>query len=326
MSTILCLAATHLSTLRPELPHYSRAALQLLGKSASLFREKLSSPVTVKNGEALVATSFLMQYISWSHVEFLEEQGRLSKHEGRSSLIVDLSQDPLFQLSSGVRGVFFEAFPVLWSSDSVFLSAWLYSARPAIEEAILQHGEDPHRFVDHFMEIWENRRYQSSTPEIQEERSLKSHKMKVNPVCAAIKILMRSAHDEFSLRESGPTGSLDFRTTKTEVMSKLPQNNSEPEPMTFKRIAKRLSLFFCLVSISTSNGQSSSQSLINLQPDIERCFFSFPVLFSAIFDDVALQNDPRALITLCHFYRAARILLTSPTSWWLARGVRSWNL
>ncbi|KAK3941419.1 hypothetical protein QBC46DRAFT_102042 [Diplogelasinospora grovesii] len=336
MCTILCLAATHLSALRPQVPHYSRVALQLLGKSASLFRGKLSNPVTAQNIEALIATSILMHYISWSHVEFLEEQGQFPNDKGHGSLIMHLSQDPLFQLSSGVRGIFSEAFPILWGSDSVFLSASLYSPRTAIEEAILQHGDDPHRFVDHFMAIWDDPRYRPQQPEKQGEAqgqpsapprldistegekvpSYTCAKARPNYVCAAFQTLTHGARDKPPPQEKDHLGSPHADTADTEIAPASPQHTADPQRMAFERVAKRLSLLFCLVSMSVSSGHPPSQSLMHLQPDIERCFFTFPVLCSVVFRDLALQHDSRALVMLCHFYRAACILLTSPASWW----------
>ncbi|KAK4234086.1 hypothetical protein C8A03DRAFT_18950 [Achaetomium macrosporum] len=279
MCTILCLAATHLSTLRPEVPRYPRAALQLLGKSASLFSEKLSSLVNPQNSEAVIAASLLMHYISWSHAEFLDEQGQL-----------DLSRDPLLRLSSGVRGIFSETFPVLRSSSSVFLSASLYSPRPVIIEAILQHGQDPRRFVDHFMAIWDDPKYRSGQPDTVQETA--------------------------RLSFASPLGCPYPNTGHAEIATMLPQHAPDPQRMAFERIAERLSLLFCLIFMSVSGGHSPFDSLMQLQPDIERCFFTFPVLYSSVFRGSALRDDPRALVVLCHFYRAARILLKSATSWW----------
>ncbi|KAI0847531.1 hypothetical protein F5Y00DRAFT_115762 [Daldinia vernicosa] len=335
MCTILCLAATHISTLRPQVPRYSRVALQLLGKSASLFREKLSNPVTAQNIEALIATSVLMHYISWSHVEFLEEQGQFSNYKGHDDLIMRLSQDPLFQLSSGVRGILSEAYPILCGSDSVFLSASLYSPRAAIEETILQHGDDPHRFVDYFMAIWDDPHCHPQLPEkrgeTQEQLSAPPNldistdrgevtdytctMAKLNYTCAAFQTWTHYPYNNRMSQEGRDLG-LHIDVAGTELAPASPQPVATPQRMAFERIAKRLSLLFCLASISTSSGHLSSQRLMRLQPDIERCFFTFPVLCSVVFRELALQHDLRALVILHHFYQAARILLTSSTSWW----------
>ncbi|KAI1647874.1 uncharacterized protein F4817DRAFT_94950 [Daldinia loculata] len=335
MCTILCLAATHISTLRPQVPRYSRVALQLLGKSASLFRGKLSNPVTAQNIEALIATSVIMHYISWSHVEFLEERDQFPNYKGHDNLIMRLSQDPLFQLSSGVRGILSEAYLILWGSDSVFLSASIYSPKAAIEETILQYGDNPYRFVNYFMAIWDDPRYQPQLSEKQGEAQEQSSAppnlnisadrekvtnytctmAKLNYTCAAFQTSTHYPYNDKAPQEEQHLG-LHIDVAGTEITSGSPQHVATPQRMAFERIAKRLSLLFSLASISTSSGHPPCQRLMRLQPDIERCFFTFPVLCSVVFRELALQHDSRALVILHHFYQAARILLTSSTSWW----------
>ncbi|KAI3329946.1 hypothetical protein F4824DRAFT_492599 [Ustulina deusta] len=293
MCSILCLAATHLSTLLPQSHRYSNIAVQLLGKSASLFSERLSGPVTTQNSEALIAASILMHYISWGHIGFVEKQERFPYQKEDSSLTEHLSKDPLLQLSFGVQGILCEAFHVLLGSDSdsVFLTAGLYSPIYAIEEAILQLGEDPWRFVNHFMGI-------SDSPH---------HQPPVHDNC-----------DGPSSRNKKPTSYLRSHANRCNIITALvpPHDPPNPQQVACEDIAKRLSLLFCLASMSSSAGNSASQTLARLQPDIERCVFSFPVHYSRTFRDLALRGDSRALITLCHFYRAARILLTGPGTWW----------
>ncbi|KAI0554061.1 hypothetical protein F4679DRAFT_395226 [Xylaria curta] len=274
MCTILCLAATHLSTLRPQDPRYSNAATQLLGKSVSLFNEKLSGPITVRNSEPLVSVCILMHYISWSRIEFVEKHEKHPCRKGSNLLTLYLSNDPLLQLSFGVQAILCEAYSILGGSDSVFLTTGLYSPIYAIEEAISQQGEDPWRFVYHFMGI---------------------------------------SDESLPPRQRAAPGFLYANRRNTETASASPRCTPKNQD---EAIAKRLSLLFCLVSMSASASPSASQTLVHLQLDIERCFFSFPVHYSEAFRELALQGDPRALIMLCHFYRAARILLTGPRTWW----------
>lgn len=291
MYAILCLAATHLSTLRPQTPRYSDASIQLLGKSTSLFGEKLSCPVTARNSEALMAVSILMHYISWSHVEFVGKQEHRSSHKSSDTLTAHLLNDPLLQLSFGVRGILYESFRHLSGSDSVFLETGLYSPRYAIEEAIIQQGDDPWRFVNHFMEILDTHRHQP---------------------------LLTNEHRDHSPPRKNRFLSCPYADQcNDEMASTLEQRARDPERLDFQDIAKRLSLLFCLVSMSASiHDQSASRTLTRLQPDIERLFFSFPIHYSKTFRGPALRGDAGALILLCHFYRAARILLTSPGTWW----------
>ncbi|KAI0099596.1 hypothetical protein GGR51DRAFT_535131 [Nemania sp. FL0031] len=283
MCAILCLAATHLSTLRPDAPRYSDTAVQLLSKSASLFSEKVSCAVTAHDGEALIAVSILMHYISWSNTEFIEKHQRLLYQNGNSTLATFLSNDPLLQLSFGVRGILYEAFHILSGSDSVFLATGLYTPRYAIKEAILQQGEDPWRFVNYFMDIYNHCRCQPLVHDDQDMRAF---------TCP----YANRYNDEAALVTEQPS--------------------IDPQRAAFEGIAKRLSLLFCLVAMSNSTSQSVTQVLIRLQPDTERLFFSFPIHYSGAFRESALRGDSEALILLCHFYRAARILLTSRGTWW----------
>ncbi|KAH8162037.1 hypothetical protein CIB48_g6218 [Xylaria polymorpha] len=280
MCAMLCLAATHLSTLRPQVPRYSDAAAQLLAKSVSLFSEKLSGPMTARNSEPLISVCILMHYISWSRIEFVEKQERLPCHNRDSLLTMHLSNDPLLQLSFGVKGILCEAYRTLAGSGSVFLTTGLYSPVYAIEEAILQQGEDPWRFVSYFIGILDD------------------------PL---------PVHDD---RDDPPSRKRQATGHNTEMTSISPQCTAKTQEAAFEGIAQRLSLLFCLVSMSASASHSASQALMRLQLDTERCFFSFPIHYSGSFRELALQGDPRALVMLCHFYRAARILLTGPRTWW----------
>ncbi|KAI0534491.1 hypothetical protein GGR58DRAFT_516093 [Xylaria digitata] len=289
MCSILCLAATHLSTLRPQACRYSKVAAQLLSKSALSFSEGLSGPVTAQNSEALIATSILMHYISWSHIEFAEKQETTSSASGNSPLSVRLSNDPLLQLSFGVQGILCEAFRILAGSDSVFLATGLYSPIYTLEEAISKTGENPWRFVDHFIRI---------SNDLNHEQSVYSH---CDEVCKQWPLDCPLPH----------TNGHDAQTVPPP-----PPQHTHSQQAAFESVSKRLSLLFCLVSISASGSHSASETLIHLQPDIERCLFSFPVHYSSIFREPVLRGGSGALIMLCHFYRAARILLTSAGTWW----------
>jgi hypothetical protein len=229
-----------------------------------------------------------MQYISWSHLGFLDDHDQF-----------DLSADPLFRLSSGVRGVLAEAIPNLSGSDNPFLTASLYSPKGAITSAIVQRGLDPRAYVRQFMALWDDPAY--------------------GPV--------HSGNDAETSPEQfvSPLGcpKPPCRSHSQTQASLHPQHSSDPRRTAFERIAERLSLLLCLVAMSgVTDEHSPSEDLVRLRPEIERCFLTFPVLYSRVFRGRALQDDPRAPVTLYHFYRAARILLDSPTAWWAGQRSR----
>lgn len=327
MCTILCLAATHLSTLRPDVARYSRAALALLGKSASLFGAKLTGPATAHDWEALIAASVLMHYISWSHVEFLDEQGQLPlhhlddheddddtdtnsgsrSHAAAAALTAHLAQDPLFRLSAGVRGVFAGAAALLGPA-SVFIAASVYSPKAAIEALVARRGLDPRRFVPRFMAVWDDPLCQPPPaatargngggplrqPQQQHEEAVMLHLEPYVPdVAAAAGAPPKGARCVTTLLQQG-AGAAD------------------PQRAVFRYIAERLSLIFNLVCMAAADDAPLGEH----GAEIDLFFFNFPVLCSMVFRDASLARDPRALIVLCHFYRAARILLTGPASWW----------
>ncbi|KAI0145327.1 hypothetical protein GGR57DRAFT_480448 [Xylariaceae sp. FL1272] len=278
MCAILCLSATHLSTLRPHTTRYSNAALELGGKSAALFRQKLSGSLTRQSSEGLIAVSILMHYTTWAYVVYSCKRSSSSqKVDGLSEY---LSEDPLLQLSSGAHGLLCEAYHTLAGSNSVFLAAGLYSPRYAIEKAIIEIGSDPHRFANHFLMLW-------NTPCLQPpgNASARPHEEYPEPT-------LMSHLGESSRRQ-------DLRHGQEDIGA----------------LARRLSLILCLVTLRLSS-DTADCALAAFQPDIERLIFSFPVHYSGRLRRLAIIGDSRALIILYHFYHAARLLLTGPSTWW----------
>ncbi|UKZ78806.1 hypothetical protein TrVFT333_006551 [Trichoderma virens FT-333] len=138
MSAILCIAAMHLTTL------------------FQLFRKNLSRPFTKDNCEALMGTALLINYISWFDLGFLDGE-RIASSGSR----LDLAQDQLFLLSPGIVQVWFQAMPIFIDEGSVFTQMINQNPRFSIEEALVRRGEDPARFVEPFMQIWDDPRYQT---------------------------------------------------------------------------------------------------------------------------------------------------------------------
>ncbi len=349
MSTILYSSATHLSALRPQSPRYARIALQLLAKSAALLAEKVSRPVTVYNSEGLMGTAIMMQYISWSQLDFLEghqqqqqQQQQFQCDDGSSSL--DLSLDPLLRLSSGLKDVFAVALPTLFKShiESVFLTASLYSPRLVIEWAIGQKGGDPERFVAPFMALWDDPRYNTAAAQIPRAAAAPSQafqlysvifkdstapccycmKARVTSVTRIVKLLAyvvgkgSSPSEQEQTEPGADAGGCRHVKLQDAAASAALGSDDDPQRLSFLHIARSLSVQLCLLAESRVDAQPPT--LAQLQPDIERLFFSFPAFSSAcgFFRELLFTRDPRAMIALLHFYHAARVLLTSPGAWW----------
>ncbi|KAI8683369.1 putative C6 transcription factor [Fusarium keratoplasticum] len=157
MSAILCVAAMHLTTLCPDSTKYLHASMQLMDKAVRLFRKNLSHPFTRDNCEALMGTALLINYISWFDLGFLDGM----KTAG-SAARLDLAQDQLFFLSPGIFQLWFQAMPIFIDEGSVFTQLTRQHPRLNIEEALVRRGENPARFVEPFMRIWYDPRYQTS--------------------------------------------------------------------------------------------------------------------------------------------------------------------
>ncbi len=338
MCTLLCLAAKHLSFLRPWVPQYSLAALQLLTESARLFRRNLSDPITPQNCDALVGTSVLMQYLAWSNLDFLspeeKEEGSSNKNKnshdpdlsvrhdphdtrhmmdsarsgagggGGRGAGLDMSRDELFLLSPGVRTLFFAAMPVLLSesSGSAFLSVVAHRPRWRIEQAVQQHlrrmGVDDSnhddglgRLVARFTSLWDDVRYVGGGGGggggVEVSRGFGRGS---DPAVAA--------GDEHAISACQLAAAKDA----------------------FEYIARSVALVTLLCG-----GDDAALGLLRqgrLNDDMARYFFTFPVLASGPFLDLARVGDGRALVVLFHFYRAARVWLTADECWWASERSR----
>lgn len=52
-------------------------------------------------------------------------------------------------------------------------------------------------------------------------------------------------------------------------------------------------------------------------PDLVKHILSFPVICHGPFNSMIQQGDPHALLLLCHFYRAVRVLIPASECWWV---------
>ncbi len=332
MCTLLCLAATHLSFLRPSASQYSRTALQLLTQSVRLFRESLSDPITPQNCDALIGTSVLMQFLAWSNLDFLSPEGHNHNNNSSSdtnhhnhghaqddprpsasaSRGLDMSRDQLFLLSPGVRTLFFAAMPVMLNegSGSAFLSVVVHRPRLRIEEAVRRMETmrgagatgagagadgDPEedrleQLVARFNSLWDDPRYAGHDGDgggLVPREGLESE--------------AAGQHHH----HHGSTCNLTWSLTAAKE--------------SFGYVARSVALVTLLCSAVAAAGCDDASALLqegNLQEDLVRYFFTFPVFASGPFLDMARSGDARALVVLLHFYRAARVLLTADACWW----------
>ncbi|KND87720.1 hypothetical protein TOPH_07642 [Tolypocladium ophioglossoides CBS 100239] len=339
LARVLCVAATHLTTLCPQSAKYSRASVQLLSKSLRLLRQNLSRPFTKDNCDAIVGTAVLINYISWCHLGFLD--GQRASEPNNTGL--ELFQDQLFLLSPGVLQVWLQAMPIFIAERSVFITATHQHPRRNIEETLSRRGNDPTRFVEPFMKIWDDPRYQTfgipnpeaTTPGgpssrawhiltgLEAEQSWDGVQLSVlsDPEGVECQLLLQKLRKALWQANSGiTTVDCPSKLVAAESQSANPLADLSPEEatrMSFERVVRLLSpILCCLHPLSIPSHMAIHPNAVPRQADLERLFFAFPVLCCGPFAELTMKGDSRALVVLFHFYRAARVLLATQKSWW----------
>lgn len=336
MNAILSVAAKHLSILRPLDPRYAEAAMVMLNKSIEAYRENLSTPITSDNCDAMLGTSILINYIAWNDLGFLEGQNILTNPAAGG---LDLSGDQLFLLSSGVRQLFFNSFPVFRDIGSVFTTIARYHPCDHLEEEAERRGTNWREICSQLNEIFDDPRYgetctqesthRPSSPTTMDRTSREWYCDNVSGWSLAPPHVNRSAlgmsafHADYlkHIVETDGNPALAIELAEQGITARV----------IYRRIAQRLSVLLSLIpcvegqedSVQLQDDEKSVDGTVPASlsearmRDAERYFFAFPmVLCFGPFLPLILEGDSRALVLLYHTYRAARCLLTSERAWW----------
>ncbi len=174
---MLSFAAAHLHYLHPGHPQYHRAKYTLLNRALHDYRETLSAPITTENCDALLGTANLIQFLMWCDLSFMDGQASPPHPQAQHTHTpthtpetpLDLSGDRLYFLSTGVRQIFFMAWPLFQTPHSVFHNVGLLQPCVALEDVVDARGLSWQRYLRGFMDLYDNPRYQggmrsSSTP------------------------------------------------------------------------------------------------------------------------------------------------------------------
>lgn len=151
---MLAMAAAHLDYLIPENPRYHRAKYALLDKALHDYRGALSAPITADNCDALLGTANLVHFLMWCDLSFMDGQTPGNSHQP-----LDLSGDRLYWLSTGVRQIFFMAWPLFQTTKTAFRNISLLQPCMVLEDVVDTLGLNWQRFSRAFMELYDNPRY-----------------------------------------------------------------------------------------------------------------------------------------------------------------------
>lgn len=299
--------------------------MQLMAKTVRLFRKNLSRPFTKSNCEALMGTALLINYISWVDLGFLD-----AVRMPNSTARLDLAQDQLFLLSPGIVQVWFHAMPIFIDEGSVFTQMINQHPRLSIESALVRRGEDPARFVEPFMRIWDDPRYQTGDHTATEATSYGS-------TSYAWRLLL-GLETELSCRSSSPypaasiseghAGEKNLVQIKDAVTRITTKYGSVDQPdalvtalsqsarSSFESIIRRMSPLLCCAALKSASNAATPSTIVPLEAEIEQLFYGFPILCCGPFAKLMTKGDSRVLVFLFHFYRSARVLLAADRCWW----------
>jgi hypothetical protein len=314
MSAILCVAALHLAFLCPDDTKYVHASMHLIIRTVQLFRKNLSRPFTKDNCESLMGAALLINYISWSDLSFLHDIRADKKG-------LDLEHDQLFLMSPGIVRLWFAAMPVFIDQGSVFVQLTRGDPRGRIERALIERGEDPARFVEPFMRMWDDDRLQTRNAGCTLDREMGGD----GPTSYAWRFLRGLERDLLPCRRNTlkcdgghdeQNGLLYLRDTVTKLTASL-DYQPESSRSSFKYVIRRMSPLLCCAALLDATGDEPTVE--SCATDIEQLFYGFPILCCGPVAELVSQKDSRTLVFLFHFYRAARMLLGGDRCWWASK-------
>lgn len=323
MSSILCIAAMHLTTLNSESTKYARVSMQLMSRAVNLFRKSLSHPLTEENCEAIMGTALLINYISWFDLGFLDTSPKT-----QPTTNLNIGQDQLFFLSPCIVQLWFQAIPIFIDQGSIFTEIIFHHPRLYIEEALRQHGVEPAHFVEPFLEILGDLPDQPSklvTPEISNygptfsawrflsglEKETPWHEGCPQSTSAS----SSESHDDkilMHVKDVVTRISAKYSSEDSPGTTSVPSNSSRS---LFTIIIRCLSPLLCCASL-TSASNAVGYSSVARQSDIEELLFGFPILCCGPFAKLIFEEDSRALVILLQFYHAVGQLLPPNRCWW----------
>ncbi|KAI1369418.1 hypothetical protein F5Y08DRAFT_352128 [Xylaria arbuscula] len=113
MNAILCVAARHLSIIRPDDPTYGTVAANHLCRASSGLRNELSKGGDSMHLDSFLATSVLIYYDTWTNTDYF-----LPRQDG--DIESDAWTDRVFEFSSSLKKILLNCFQRPWEQPSVF--------------------------------------------------------------------------------------------------------------------------------------------------------------------------------------------------------------
>ncbi|KAM7207355.1 hypothetical protein V8F20_002235 [Naviculisporaceae sp. PSN 640] len=322
--------------LSPGDSRYHRANYSLLDKALREYRKALSSPITPTNCDALLGTAVLVHHLMWCDLSFMEVPDEGQK-EG-----LDLSADRLYWLSTGVRQIFFMAWPLFQTNHSVFMRVSVLQPCMALEDAVDARGLNWQRIAQGFMDLYDNPRYHGGrgafspayTPS--SSRAVSQSPASISSSSQSLALANRPGpHEEISLGSESGKNLIKVATLwdSYKMGETFVENGGQQdkflERIAYERLVVRLSVAIAFVedrgigscpaaaAFFTPNTTPPDCARSTLtQEDVVRYVLTFPMLCFGPFLPLISSGDSRALVVLLHIYRVVGVLLPSDNFWW----------
>ncbi|GAW18439.1 hypothetical protein ANO14919_079140 [Xylariales sp. No.14919] len=143
MNAILCIAARHLSIVRPDDPTYMTAAVRQLCSASSGLRNELSKGGASVHLDSFLATSMLLYYDTWTNTDYfvpLQEDG----------IATNRWTDHVFGFSSSLKKILLTCFQRPWEQPSALRRSIIQNPFDELTAALSSSTHKPAEYGDFF--------------------------------------------------------------------------------------------------------------------------------------------------------------------------------
>jgi hypothetical protein len=217
--------------------------------------------------------------------------------------------------------------PIFVNEGSVFTQMTQQDPRLSIERVLVEMGEDPTRFIEPFMRMWDDDQFRTRVG------CTAATELDIYGPTSYAWHLLRELETDLSSCRRGTLASnrgydeqkrlAHLRNTVTKLttasLEHQPVSSQQSARSSFEYIVRRISPLLCCAALLELNADDD-QTVKSCAEHIEQLFYGFPILCCGPFAEMMMvQKDSRTLVFLSHFYRAARVLLEGRCWWASAR-------
>ncbi|KAK3295919.1 uncharacterized protein B0H64DRAFT_442280 [Chaetomium fimeti] len=238
---------------------------------------------------------------------------------------LDLSTDRLYFLSTGVRQIFFMAWPLFQSRQSAFTRAGLLQPCVALEDAVDARGLNWRRGVRAFMGVYDNGNGMGMDMGMGASG---------DPTSYPTSYLEGLRNTSLSPTDESPYRIMTLWQSHKEGDAYLENAGAHDEALVraaYKRLATRVSVALAFVMDGGNRGGPASKtggygagghcSTDVKSSDLVRYVTTFPMMCFGPLLAMISSGDSRMLVLLFHIYRVTGALLTDDTYWWCKKRV-----